>query len=363
MDEYGNRVKDESFYLNYIVDFTERDFADRLVMEINEDIQTGSITHISLEDMRRVAALRGTGEMDLFMELYQKKYVLDLDRTLDPTKVMDLFTEYPEFNNVTGKVKDRNKGTKDVLKIRKARYEELKELWAQLNRKYIVFYQNDIDQQIRAALPGILINDVFIHQSIQSLRQQVTTADGQVVTMQQAGQQYILAGKEMHYNEFLKRACRQTSIPMTMLHSAICEYARTHPMDGYINESSLSAFIAKFNGWKIKNLQNLVKYRQANYSSKSTAFTYADGSLKEEVLQWTIGKNVLNAEPSKKYLYDKVVYDSPLEKENIMNEVDHVIVYGKIPQKSICIPNITNDLYSPDFIYVVQRADGKKEHE
>lgn len=43
-----------------------------------------------------------------------------------------------------------------------------------------------------------------------------------------------------------------------------------------------------------------------------------------------------------------------------MNEVDHVIVYGKIPQKSICIPNITNDLYSPDFIYVVQRADGKK---
>ena len=79
------------------------------------------------------------------------------------------------------------------------------------------------------------------------------------------------------------------------------------------------------------------------------------------VLQWTIVKNVLFAEPSKKYLYDKVVYDSPLEKENIMNEVDHVIVYGKIPQKSICIPNITNDLYSPDFIYVVQRADGKKE--
>ena len=52
---------------------------------------------------------------------------------------MDLFTEYPEFNNVTGKVKDRNKGTKDVVKIRKARYEELKRAWAQLSRKYIVF--------------------------------------------------------------------------------------------------------------------------------------------------------------------------------------------------------------------------------
>lgn len=362
VDEYGNRVKDDSFYLNYIVDFTERDFADRLVMEINQDMQTtGNLTHISIEEMHRVAVLRGMDDMALFMELYQKKYVLDLDRKLDHTKVMDLFAEYPEFNNVTGKVKDRNKGTKDTVKIRKARYDELKELWTQLNRKYIVFYQSDIDSQIETALPDILASEVFIHQTIQSKRQKITANRNQAVAIQEVGQQYILAGKEIHYNEFLKRACRQTSIPITMLHSAICEYAKTHQMEGYINESSLSSFIAKFNGWKVKNLQNLVKYRQANYSSKSTAFTNADGSLKDEVLQWTIGKNVLSAEPSRKYLYDKVVYDSPLEKDNIMNEVESVIVYGKIPQKSVCIPNITNDLYSPDFMYVVQRSDGKKE--
>lgn len=347
--------------MNYIVDFTERDFADRLVMEINEDSQFSNLTHISLDEMRRVAALRGVDDMALLMELYQKKYVLDVDRTLNQAKVMDLFAEYPEFNNVTGKVKDRNKEAKDMVKIRKARYDELKELWAQLNRKYIVFYQNEIDRQIEAALPGIFAEDVFIHQTIQSNRQRVTTAEGVAVAVQQAGQQYVLAGKEMRYNEFLKRACRQTSIPMLMLHTAICNYSKTHRLDGYINETSLSAFINKFNGWKIKNLQNLVKYRQANYSSKSTALTNADGSLKGEVLQWTVGKNVLVAEPSKKYLYDKVVYDSPLEKDNIMNEVDNVIVYGKIPQRSICIPNITNDLYSPDFMYVVQRPNGKKE--
>lgn len=76
VDEYGNRVKDESFYLNYIVDFTERDFADRLVMEINEDGQSGNLTRISLEDMRRVAALRGVDEMVLFTELYQKNISL-----------------------------------------------------------------------------------------------------------------------------------------------------------------------------------------------------------------------------------------------------------------------------------------------
>lgn len=362
VDEFGNRVKDDSFFLNYIVDFTERDFADRLVMEINEDVQKGSLTHIALEDLRRVAALRKMEEMALFMELFQKQYVLDLDRKLNQEKVLDFFAEYPEFNNVTGKVKDRNKGSKDMVKIRKAQYNELKELWAQLNRKYIVFYQQGIDERIAEALPELLSTEVFVHQTIQSKRQKVTaTDDGEAVSLQQAGQSYVLAGKEMRYNEFLKRACRQTSIPMTVLHAAISEYAKTHSLEGYINESSLSAFCAKFSGWKVKNLQNLVKYRQANYSSKSTAFTNADGSLKDEVLQWTIGKNVLSAEPSPRYLYDKVVYDSPLERENIMTEVDRVIVYGKIPQKSICIPNITNDLYSPDFMYVVERKDGKKE--
>lgn len=360
VDEYGNRIKDESFYLNYIVDFTERDFADRLVMEINEDARTGLPTNIPRDERERVAELRGITETELFIALLTKGYI-GTDGVIKEGKAMDLFAEYPEFNNVRGKVKDRNKGTKDTVKIRKARYEELKELWTQLNRKYIVFYQNDIDRQIEAALPDILADGVFVHQTINSRRQKVTADGEKAVTVQQSGQQYVLSGKEMLYNEFLKRACRQTSIPMGVLHKAICDYAKTHKVDGYINESSLSALITKFNGWKIKNLQNLVKYRQANYSSKSTAFTNADGSLKEEVLLWTIGKNVLSAEPSKRYLYDKVVYDSPLERENIMNEVDSVIVYGKLPQRSICIPNITNDLYSPDFMYVVQRMDGRKE--
>ena len=94
VDEFGNRVKDDSFYLNYIVDFTERDFADRLVMEINEDVQTESLTHIALEDMQRVAALRKTTDLALLMELVQKQYVLDLDRKLNPEKVMDFFAEY-----------------------------------------------------------------------------------------------------------------------------------------------------------------------------------------------------------------------------------------------------------------------------
>ena len=56
-----------------------------------------------------------------------------------------------------------------------------------------------------------------------------------------------------------------------------------------------------------------------------------------------------------------IAYDSPLEKENIEAEVDEIVVYGKIPRRSIAIPTITGGTYSPDFMYVVKRKDGTKD--
>ena len=38
-----------------------------------------------------------------------------------------------------------------------------------------------------------------------------------------------------------------------------------------------------------------------------------------------------------------------------------MIVYGKIPSHSICIPTVASSNYSPDFMYVVKKADGTKE--
>src|SRR5690606_34704910 len=65
--------------------------------------------------------------------------------------------------------------------------------------------------------------------------------------------------------------------------------------------------------------------------------------------------------PNIKYLYDKIVYDSELEKKNILSDIDEVVVYGKIPRKSIAIPTIAGGTYSPDFMYVVRRKNGEKE--
>ena len=93
----------------------------------------------------------------------------------------------------------------------------------------------------------------------------------------------------------------------------------------------------------------------------ATALTYADGTPREDIAQGRIGTKLVPGSVSKKYLYDAIAYDSPLEKENIEAEVEEIVVYGKIPRRSIAIPTITGGTYSPDFMYVVKRKDSTKD--
>ena len=73
-----------------------------------------------------------------------------------------------------------------------------------------------------------------------------------------------------------------------------------------------------------------------------------------------MGTKFVEGIPSDKYLYDKIVFDSPLEKENIMADIEEVVVYGKIPKASVAIPTIVGESYSPDFMYIVKHKNGTK---
>lgn len=105
----------------------------------------------------------------------------------------------------------------------------------------------------------------------------------------------------------------------------------------------------------------IVRYERSKAPLGATALTYADGTVRSEISQGRIGTKIVPGTPSGKYLYDSYAYDSPLEKDNIIADIDEVIVYGKIPRASIAIPTITGGMYSPDFMYVVKHKNGHKE--
>ena len=363
VDEFGNRIANEEFLLNYIVDFKEADFAEKLVAEINGDASSSaSVLVITEEDLERVACLRNMDKTMLFIELLQKKYV-DINKQIVTETITEFYKDYPEFN-VSGvrqtKVIDRNKKATNTVKIRAERYAELKELWQKINQKYVIFFENELNNKIQESFH--LQEGAFSFVTISSSRVKVDTDNVKANVIIDPGVQYEMHGKMIPYNEFLKRISKVTSLPLKLIHEKVVEYFKVYQpfTDAYINESSATNFINQFTDWKIDNIKGLLNYKQANYSSKETSLTDIDGKLKDEISQGLIGISLESGTPSTKYLYDKIAFDSDLERKNIVSDVDNVIVFGKIPRRSIAIPTVI-DNYSPDFMYIVRRNDGKKE--
>lgn len=362
VDENGNRISNEEFTLNYIVDFTEADFAQKLVDQINGELPQTAI--ISEEKLNAVAKKIGKSSDDLFDELYDKRYI-DRHLNIKPETRDLFFAEYPDFAKglSAGKVKDRNKDKPKPVKIRKAVYNEIKELWETINHRYLLFYDNDLNDNLDDVVLKLFEKPgVFTDLVMRSDRDVVESNGAEMNVIRETGVQYVIQ-KTIPYNVFLKRISSATNLPIKALHTALTKYAQKHGTEftAHINENTVAGFCAEFSAWKNDNLQGRFRYERSKAPLGATALTYADGTVRSEISQGRIGTKIVPGTPSDKYLYDSYAYDSPLEKDNITADIDEVIVYGKIPRASIAIPTITGGMYSPDFMYVVKHKNGHKE--
>lgn len=362
VDENGNRVSNEEFLLNYIVDFTEADFAQRLVDQINGEIPQTSV--LSEKQITEVATKLGKSPGELFNELLFKQYI-DWQRNIEPNNRANFFAEYPQFASglSVGKVKDRNKDKSKPIKIRKDVYEDIRDLWEHINQRYLLFYDNNLNIEMESVVLSLFEKRGIFTDFVLSSNRDIVHSDGtQMGTTIGTGVQYAVT-RPISYGTFLSKITRVTNIPIEVLHKAMVQYCVKHGTvnSKYINENSVSSFCAEFQNWKVSNLQGRFQYVKSKKLSRSTSLTYADGSPREEIAQGRIGTKIVEGIPSDKYLYDVYAYDSPLEKDNITADIKEVVVYGKIPRNSIAIPTITGGMYSPDFMYVVKKASGEKE--
>ena len=255
-----------------------------------------------------------------------------------------------------------NKKKERKIKIRKAVYDELKTLWEEINSKYILHYerveQNDF---LFNELLGLLKNGVFSDTYITSRREELNTTGSRATVNEDSGVQFKIS-KPLPYNEFLKRISRQTNLSIQLLHTVLTEYAKENNiLPDRINEQSAANFVKLFHDWKVEKLSGRFSYSKANLPVKATALTFSDGTPKSEITQGVIGTKFIEGTPSEKYLYDVYAFDSPLEKDNLLVDgIQEIIVYGKIPKSSIAIPTITGQSYSPDFMYVIKKDNGEK---
>ena len=133
--------------------------------------------------------------------------------------------------------------------------------------------------------------------------------------------------------------------------------------EDFFNTNTLNSFISQYQVWLETVYINKFSYEKLDIKNSETALTDISGNIKDKILQNNLGlyKNE-NFQVPNKFLYDKVVYDSPLEMENIeKSNIKEIVVFGKIPRRSIKVPLYFGGTTSPDFIYVLKREDGSLE--
>lgn len=357
VDSNLNRISNRQFYLNYIVDFTEKNFTRELINEINRDNNIPD--KISIEDLKFVAKERNIDFNQLFIELLTNN-VIDAEYNIKNQSLLNEMCPEIKVGLDNNKIVERT-NSNTTTKVRANNYQKIKCLWELLNQKYIINYQKFDDNEIEEALVNILREGIISNDQVLTQRNILITRDG-TASVEEIEGLSLATNKKLNYNDFLIRLSNATSIPILNIHNAFVTYSKEMKINNdFFNSTVLERFVIKIKNWKIDELYKRFTYKKTNLPIHPTSLTENNGELKDVIVLGNIGTNSISSTPQEKYLYETIAFDSPLEKKNIMEQIDNVVVFGKIPKNSIKIPVADGSTYSPDFMYLVNKKDGTSE--
>jgi len=369
VNEFGNRVKDEQFYLNYFVDFTESDFVDKLVSEINQKSGAISIEEVpdKLTDqmIKKICELYETTEDEL-LEVLDANNVITRTNSFKTGGFDYIKQNYPRiFEGVnSNKVRKATDPKKKVV-VRTEKYKELKDLWEKLNEKVILEYKFNNEASFKTLFTEFLKaqKDNFISDGINERISKVEIKNNKAVVYEPESvyNRKTSTISILKYSDFLKELSKMLNINITTLHQSII-YARID-INKYLNHTTLRVIKQNFDFFLMTQAfdKYSIEYKKVSNSIHPTKLTDDEGNVLKEISASDIGILFSDEKVADSYFFEELYYDSDLEKANIKTEIKEVIVFTKIPKNSIRIPVAGGKSYSPDFAYVVNLQNGNKQ--
>ena len=369
VNEYMSRVKNEKFELHYYVDFTEKEFAESLINEINS--QSG-FADATIETTLTEALISKI--MQAYPELSRNTILESLDEAGAINRANEfkdggfdlLKTFYPDiFGLKSGKVRSgNNPATKATL--RAGKYNEFKALWETINQRVILEYKINNEAEFKNILKAYFIDnkETFKPQGSITRRAKIEFIGNTAFARVDEGlNNNILPLVTMSYSAFSLALARALSINLNTLHQVFIDIKNDLDINLYLSQPTIRVIQSGFNKYLLDNAFSKYEITFNKVSNKihPTVFTDTEGEPLKAITTSGLGtQKDSNIIPSDRYLFEEVFYDSDLERENIVTTIIEVIVFTKIPKNSIRIPVAGGGTYSPDFAYVVKYADGKK---
>lgn len=361
VDETGNRIENENFMLNYIVDFTEKDFVKKLEKEIYGESSFEQRV-LTSEQIDKIATDKGLNKEEVVISLMSKGFI-SFDREIKTDKLQEFVNEYPEIFNKLDKsrVRDRNVDKSTKVAIRKENYRKLKYLWEQLNEKYYLHFDKIDDDILINTVSDVITEDLINNTVRRTKRETSEMIQGELIFNVTLDSIDSSDNHTIDYGVFLKAVAENTNLFIPIIHAGIVKASKSKNIEkAFFTKDTIRSFSNYFKQRIYDELLKIYSYKSlSNTSIHPTELTENNGSPRDFVkTSGYLGIKERNGTPIETYLYDTILFDSSIEENNIIENISSVEVYGKIPKRTLQIPFIDGSTYSPDFMYVVKDKAG-----
>lgn len=362
IEDLQREIMDSSFALDAVWISQER------LENLGLNAREASRLLMKLEDLNLVEFYELGNIYKIIAPIYETiKNNEDLKELLND-KFDSILESFKNLNTTKEQVQNAN-APKEKVKIRQTLAEEFKELWDTINQKSLIVYQN-INQDSLIQSIAKEFNKIQIQKEMIAFESKIfDTENNKIIT------QDIQTIDTKDYTKALTKDFKSLALDFALSNQISLPFLLkllNNLNRANFNNSPKAAFEALKSIFKEelhKNLLLSVGYDFIqNYSNNSILYD-ENGKPKEEIETQKLGKFIAKDSktnepltPASNYLFEKVVYDSQIEKEVILEEnkeIDSksIVVFAKLPKFSIPTP-FKN--YEPDFAYLLKDKNGQK---
>uniref|UniRef100_UPI0007511690 type III restriction-modification system endonuclease n=1 Tax=Treponema endosymbiont of Eucomonympha sp. TaxID=1580831 RepID=UPI0007511690 len=400
VDERGSRLSEEEFRLTYLIDYSEKGFAAKLVGEINSDalvkLDADTVTEKTIKlilqskdadskTLEQDKKAYSKAKNDLLKHLDELN-IINRDDTFKKGGYQKLLEEYPNLvaalnkNKVTEGSGNR-KPARPKTKLRVENWEKIRGFWKKVTQRYMLEFERLKEGELEKLLKDVLSagtdKGIFVKPRIRAVSEQlsVTRDDGASAHSPLAADRVSLTESvafldsalgTLRYGEFLRQIHKQTLIPLLLLERKIGEHLRElhkagNEVDPFLNTTTVANFVSAFQKVFQKTFAQKYQYRSLNFRAQTSVFA-VDGSWLPELEAGIVGASAAkDIKDDERNLYEPPFRcDSDLEHEVLkLIPPDEVVVFGKLPRRSIKVPTYTGGTTTPDFVYAIRRKGEK----
>lgn len=376
VDENGHRLLQEEMpsRLKFLIGYDERDFANKLVGEVNADVEI-ILDNELLDEQTVKIILKAHPELseELLKEQLGEAGIISFSgkyREGGFEKIKSLYPEIEETQVRPGAITTGGPTSKMRIKLNKENWNKMRDLWERFANRYMLEFEHISDDAMQLLVDEVMQNMAnFALQYPETVENEIYYDDGNGgMRLRERTATYDsrrpLSG--MRYGEFLQKLARLTKVKVSLLHASLA-IALKLQHDGdtmYLNEVTLSNLDRDFKQrFEMKYAQSY-DYQALDFQASTTIFDVQADDFKNDILATMIGvnedKDVID-DARQLYETPPLRFDSAIPEKELLKRgyESKVTAFGKLPRKAIQVPKYMGGTTTPDFVYVVEKGDNK----